>query len=88
MIGAGIAHSFPRKRRVIAFHEGISSPSPRLRGEGAFPQPQSRGKAPSPGAQKRTDPRSSRAQALSPQAGRGEDSVKRDCPPPKRGREK
>jgi peptide/nickel transport system ATP-binding protein len=42
----------------------FSSPSPRLRGEGASPQAQTRGEAPSPGAQARAD--------LSPQAGRGE----------------
>ncbi len=49
---------------------GLSSPSPRLRGEGrgegAFPQAQTRGEAPSPGAQARAD--------LSPQAGRGKGS--------------
>jgi peptide/nickel transport system ATP-binding protein len=46
---------------------GLSSPSPRLRGEGqgegASPPAQTRGEAPSPGAQARAD--------LSPQAGRG-----------------
>jgi peptide/nickel transport system ATP-binding protein len=50
---------------------GLSSPSPRLRGEGrgegASPQAQTRGDAPSPGAQARAD--------LSPQAGRGEASA-------------
>jgi peptide/nickel transport system ATP-binding protein len=50
---------------------GLSSPSPRLRGEGrgegASPQAQTRGDAPSPGAQARAD--------VSPQAGRGEASA-------------
>jgi urease accessory protein len=43
---------------------GPSSPSPRLRREGDFPQAQTRGGPPSPVAQERAD--------LSPQAGRGE----------------
>jgi peptide/nickel transport system ATP-binding protein len=50
---------------------GLSSPSPRKRGEGsgegAYPQAQTRGEAPSPGAQRRAD--------LSPQAGRGKPST-------------
>jgi len=64
------------RRGAIAFDQVTSSPFPRVRGEGrgegAFPPAQTRGEAPSPGAQERAD--------LSPQAGRGEGSVKRDLP--------
>ena len=70
--------------------EPLASPSPRLRGEGRgeglFPQAQARGCAPSPGAHSpsktgvdallmRADPGSSPGQALSPQAGRGEEQA-------------
>jgi hypothetical protein len=62
------------------FHTLRAAPSPRLRGEGAFPQAQTRGDAPSPGAQERAD--------LSPQAGRGDGSGELRFLSPQEGGEK